>query len=518
MLPVHWLMAKDQSDPKSLDQSSHAAEARALDLDLPLHLDRASLLPLSRQLVRELRRAIEEGWLPPGTRLPPTRTLARAFGLSRHTVLNAYDELLSEGLLRGQVGSGTFVNEIVRLSASPDSLVPTSAPRWLRGEHIAAQISPPSTAAQIDFRAGQPEVAPLSNEAWRRAWRRVASEALPGEYAAAAGDPELRAQIAAYLTRSRSLPCTAQDILITSGTIQGLHLVARATLAVGDTVAFEEPGYRLARQVFQERGAVMLPVAVDGDGVRVSDLPETGTLPTLVYTTPSHQFPLGSRLSLPRRAALIAWAREHDALLIEDDYDGEFRYDAPPLPALASLDPARVVYLGTFSKVLSPALRVGYLVAPPALRGLVTELKSLTDYHTSWPVQRALVHFMASGDLDRHLQRMRRTYARKRAVLVRALSGLRGLARVRGLDAGFHVYLELDSALDAQEVADRAAQRGVVVSPLTPFYVGPAQVNALLLGYGGLSLEQIDTGGRILAEMLREMKDLKQSAESWRIG
>ena len=498
-------MAKDQSASKLPDQSCHRAEARALDLDLPLHLDRASALPLSRQLVRELRRAIEEERFPPGTRLPPTRTLARAFGLSRHTVLNAYDELLSEGLLRGQVGSGTFVSEVIRLPATPDPLGPACAPRWLRGEHIAAQISPPSTDTRTEFRTGQPEVAPLSDAAWKRAWRRVAFEALPGEYGAAAGDPELRAQIAAYLTRSRSLPCTAQDILITSGTIQGLHLVARATLAPGDTVAFEEPGYRLARQVFQERGAAVLPVAVDGDGLRVSDLPEAGALPTLVYTTPSHQFPLGSRLSLPRRAALVAWAREHDALLIEDDYDGEFRYDAPPLPALASLDPARVVYLGTFSKVLSPALRVGYLMAPPALRGRVTELKSLMDYHTSWPVQRALVHFMASGDLDRHLRRMRRTYARKRAVLMRALSGLHGLARVRGLDAGFHIHLELDRTLDAQVVADRAARRGVVVSPLAPFYVGPAQVNGLLLGYGGLSLEQIEAGGRILAEVLREM-------------
>lgn len=512
-------MAKDQSGPKQPDQSRHTEEARALDLDLPLHLDRASPLPLSRQLVRELRRAIEEGRLPPGTRLPPTRALARAFGLSRHTVLNAYDELLSEGLLRGQVGSGTFVDEVVRLPAAPDPTLPASAPRWLRGEHVTAQISPPSTTAvQIDFRAGQPEVAPLSDEAWKRAWRRVASEILPGEYAPAAGDSELRAQIAAYLTRSRSLPCTAQDIVITSGTIQGLHLVARATLAAGDTVAFEEPGYRLARQVFQERGAAVLPVAVDGDGLCVSDLPETGALPTLVYTTPSHQFPLGSRFSLPRRAALIAWARKHDVLLIEDDYDGEFRYDAPPLPALAALDPSRVVYFGTFSKVLSPALRVGYLVAPSALRSLVTELKSLTDYHTSWPVQRALVHFMASGDLDRHLRRMRRTYARKRAALVRALSGLGGLARVRGLDAGFHVYLELDRTLDAQGVADRAARRDVIVRPLAPFYVGPTQINGLLLGYGGLTLEQIKAGAGILIELLQEMTDPERCTELQGIG
>lgn len=365
------------------------------------------------------------------------------------------------------------------------------------------EISPAAPSSGIEFRIGQPSVAPLSDAAWKRAWRRVAALDLPSACTEAEGDPDLRAEVAAYLRRSRGLLCSAQDVLITTGTIQSLHLVARAVLRPGDVVACEEPGYRLARQVLRERGAVILPIAVDEDGLRTAQLPTGPDAPLLVYTTPSHQFPLGSRLSLPRRHALLSWAQEQDSLIVEDDYDGEFRYDTAPLPALASLDSSRVVYLGTFSKVLSPALRVGYLVGPPRLRERLIALKTLADYHTSWPVQRALAYFLQAGDLERHLGRMRRSYARKREVLVRELEPARFWARIGGLEAGFHVHLELDARFQAEEVARLAAAQGVHVSVLTPFYQGVPTSNGLLLGYGGLDLDQIASGARVLVSVLR---------------
>ncbi|ABF44217.1 regulatory protein MocR, putative (plasmid) [Deinococcus geothermalis DSM 11300] len=244
---------------------------------------------------------------------------------------------------------------------------------------------------------------------------------------------------------------------------------------------------------------------MDEDGLRVAELPVGEAAPTLVYTTPSHQFPLGSRLSLPRRHALLAWAQVQDSLIVEDDYDGEFRYDTAPLPALASLNPARVVYLGTFSKVLSPALRVGYVVGPPALRERLIALKTIADYHTSWPVQRALTFFLRVGDLERHLGRMRRVYARKREVLVRELAVLGSLAQVGGLEAGFHVHLNLDGRLDAVEVARRAQARGVRVNVLAPFYASGTGPGGLVLGYGGLEADQIERGARVLVEVMTDL-------------
>ncbi|UBV44741.1 PLP-dependent aminotransferase family protein (plasmid) [Deinococcus taeanensis] len=473
---------------------------------MPLHLERAGPLPVARQLSLQLQGAILNGQLHAGARLPSTRTLARVLNVSRGAVITAYEDLLATGYLVGRVGAGTYVSQDVPVASgiTPINVAAQGSPRWLRGQPVLPDVAPASRSDVIDFRVGQPAVARLSDAAWRRAWRRVAEEALPGAYADAAGDPELRAEVAAYLRRSRGVVCGPDDVVVTSGAIQGLHLVARAVLAPGDVVAFEEPGYRLARQVMREHGAIILPVPVDHDGLRVAALPAGVAAPTLVYTTPSHQFPLGSRLSLPRRRALLAWAHEHDGLIVEDDYDGEFRYDTAPLPALASLDPARVVYLGTFSKVLSPALRVGYVVAPPLLRERLTALKTMADYHTSWPVQRALAFFLRSGDLERHLARMRRVYARKRAVLVRELQGAKTVAKVGGLEAGFHVHLELDGRLDAAEVARLAGERGVQVSVLSPFYVEPTGANGLLLGYGGLEQAQIRHGARVLVEVMNQ--------------
>ncbi|WP_407571786.1 PLP-dependent aminotransferase family protein [Deinococcus altitudinis] len=475
-------------------------------IDVPLTLTPGIAETLTVQLTRQLRTAILEGQLAHGTLLPSTRTLAQVLGVARGTVMVAYDELLTEGFLTSRVGSGTRVSSgISSVPSLPRAPGTFSTARWLRKASIEPEVSPASVPGQIDFRVGQPTVAPLSNDAWRRAWRRAAEENLPGAYADAAGDPELRAELAAYLRRSRGLLCQADDLIITNGTVQGLHLIAQAVLQRGDAVAFEEPGYRLARQVLREHGGQIVPISVDEDGLEVATLPVGDSAPLLVYTTPSHQFPLGSRLSLPRRHALLAWAAQHESLILEDDYDGEFRYDTAPLPALASMSPGQVVYLGTFSKVLSPALRIGYLVAPPDLRERLIARKTVADYHTSWPVQRALAFFLQDGDLDRHLRRMRRWYARQRSLLVLELAAAGPLAQVGGLDAGFHLHLTLSSPVQAEAVVKEAAQRGVQLTTLRSSYLNGPGPEGLLLGYGGLTASQIVTGARNLVMVLQQL-------------
>jgi GntR family transcriptional regulator/MocR family aminotransferase len=358
---------------------------------------------------------------------------------------------------------------------------------------------------QIVFRIGRPYTSLIPAETWRRAWSDVANQLPPSFYGAPAGDERLRRAIADYLGRSRGVACEAADVVITSGALQALDLVARATLRPGDPVAIEEPGYPSARRVFTARGAESVPVPVDGDGLMVDALPEGEDAPLLVYTTPSHQYPLGARLSIRRRLSLLSWAERSDALIVEDDYDSEYRYDSPPLPALAGLDQAgRVVYIGTFSKVLSPALRLGYVVAPPPLRERLVRLKRLSDYHTPWPVQRALATFIESGGLERHIRRARRHYAEKRRIVADAFRPVADFATLRGLEAGIHVFLELDPALDADRVIQRAKEAGVVVESISEHYLGTPQLNGLLLGYGGLTLDEAERGSAILASAIHD--------------
>lgn len=473
-----------------------------LDLDLPLALDRAAHAPLQRQLREQLRRAILDGRLASGTRLPSTRTLARALGVSRTVTTSAYDELFAEGYLEGRRGSGTYVGSDLPSLPPPRPPMPDAAPRWLLNEPRVAREEPDSPQT-IAFRLGTPSISSLSPRIWREAWRTVTSRPLPDSYGALDADPALRTALALYLGRSRGLACTPEDILITAGATHALGLIARACLTPGDTVGFEEPGYPAARRILQAKGGRILPVPLDDDGMQVERLPHGTSAPPLVYTTPSHQYPLASRLSVSRRIALLSWAQANDSLIVEDDYDSEFRFDASPLPALASLDSAgRVAYIGTFSKVLTPALRVGYLVAPPLLRQSIEQLQYLTDEYVSWPLQQMLAAFISHGHLDHHIRRMRQQYARKRHTIAQTLAPIAHLAELRGLEAGLHAYLELRPDLNAQSVAQLARKRGVLVTVLDRYYLGTPDRSGLLLGYGSLDLPDIIRGATILAEVI----------------
>jgi GntR family transcriptional regulator/MocR family aminotransferase len=482
-------------------------------VDLPIRLDRTAEIPLGQQLIAQLRQAIAGGSLGPGARLPSTRALADALGVSRNLAVAAYDELFAEGYLEGRHGSGTYVASDLPVAAAGTLRAPTGERRWQRRPAPAlppsaiADTEPPP-AGVIEFKTGVPAIGLLPPAAWRQIWREALAGPPPDRYAPPAGDPELCLAIARYAGRTRGIACGPEDVVITTGAAQAFDLLVRATLAPGDTAACEEPGYPTARHLLLANGARIVPAPVDDDGLLVERLPTGPAAPLLVYVTPSHQYPLGGRLPVARRLALLAWASAHDGLIVEDDYDSEFRFDAAPLPALLSLDhDGRVAYIGTFSKSLTPTLRAGYLIAPPALRERVVTLKALTDRHTSWPIQRALLALIAGGQLDRHIRRVRRHYAAHRAILRDGLAPAAPFARLIGLEAGIHACLELAPrpGLTAARVAAAARVRGVLVTPLDEYYHGPPTRQGLVLGYGGLASDELVYGAAILATVIRTL-------------
>jgi len=479
-------------------------------MELPIHVDRASGRSLQAQIAGQLAAMMLDGLLPAGTRLPSTRALARDLGVSRNVILAAYDELFAEGYVEGRHGSGTFVVHDLPIQRPQACLPVESRRRWL-GKAAPPAVTPaPGSAGIVDFRLGRPSIEPLPERLWRGLWRELAAEPPEGMYGPPEGYPELRDAVARYLGRSRGLICDPASIVITSGSLQALNLIAQATLRPGDAVAFEEPGYTMSRAALQLHGACIAPVPVDDDGLDVAALEALSEPPLLAYVTPSHQYPTGARMPVARRLTLLDWARRNDSLIIEDDYDSELRYDAAPLPALASLEqsaadgaPARhVAYIGTFSKTLTPVLRVGYVVAPPELHARLVAIKRLTDFQTAWPLQKMLTAFINNDRLMRHVRRTRRRYAEKRALLAEIFAPLEGIATLQGLDAGLHAYLEFSGGLKACAVEAAARERGVLVSTIDEYFHGAPDREGILLGYGGLTLDQIEHGARLLVEII----------------
>jgi len=356
----------------------------------------------------------------------------------------------------------------------------------------------------VELRPGIPWVGGIDRTAWRRAWRGAGAEE-PAAAPEPQGSAALRGALTGYLRRSRAVRCEPEQIMVTRGVAGSLGLIAAALLRPGDRVGVEEPGYPAARAVFAAHGARLVPCPVDADGLVVNALP-AGL--RLVYTTPAHQYPLGGRLPVPRRQALIAWARGTGALIVEDDYDGEFRYDVGPLPALFGLDPGVVVYLGTTTKILTPALRVGWLVAEPELVARLVEAAGRLGEWAGGPAQRAVLGLVQTGDLERHIRRMRHEYARRRKAMTDGLSagvgaegaeGAGGVGRLLGEEAGMHMVLR--TARDAEEIARAAWQRGVAVATLARYYAGPVTTNGLVLGYGAASSGEITRACQILAAL-----------------
>lgn len=462
------------------------------DLPIALNLKRGVEQPLHAQLAEQLRTAALSGALPAGLTLPGSRTLAAGLGVTRGVVADAYAELVADGTLEAVVGQGTRISPgAAQIQSAQARGVDGGAPGWFVPPQVAP-VDGPRQPGGIHFRAGVATTATLDLRAWRQAWAAAARADVPGDYGDPAGEPELRAALAAFVGRSRGLGATSERVLVTAGSLQALNLILRL-LPPASAVLFEATGYRAARQAILDAGHTLIPLEQDGDGPVIT--PETPPA-RLAYVTPSHSFPLGGRMSVPRRLALLEWATQHDALIVEDDYDGEFRYGAPPLPTLASLDSqvSRVLYLGTLSKVLTPGLRTGFLIGPPALMPTLVRARTLLDSGHPLPVQHALLHLLKTGEVDRHIRRTRRWHAGVRAVLTRILEPLAPRATLGGIEAGLHVCLFLSPPLNARAVAAELSGRGVHVSTLDTYTFAGAVPNALLLGYGGLTIQQAEAG------------------------
>lgn len=409
-------------------------------------------------LERALRDAVRDGRLSPGTRLPATRRLAGELGISRNTVKAAYDQLVAEGYLTARQGSGTQVAPLPPVTAEP----PEAAAR--------------ARAPRFDLRPGSPDVGAFPAAAWLRALRRAIATApsLAYDYGDPRGRIELRTALSGYLGRARGVIAPPERIVITSGYVQGLALLTR--VLDGARVAMEDPGLPFHREVVRRGGGRVTPTPVDERGVRVGELGDVAA----VVVTPAHQYPTGVTLHPGRRRALTEWARARGALIVEDDYDGEFRYDRQPVGALQGMAPGQVVYLGTASKTLGPALRLGWMVLPPHLVDAVADAKLHSDHHTETIGQLALAELIDSHAYDRHVRACRLRYRRRRDLLLDRLGARRG---VRGIAAGLHALVEVG---DEAEVLARAAATGLAVGRLGEHWHEPSgdHLQGLVIGYG----------------------------------
>ncbi len=485
---------------------------------LTLPLDATAATPLFRQLYEGLRQSILDGTLAAGARLPGTRGLADELGVSRNTVLNAYEQLLAEGYLRGAIGSGTYVSctlpeEMIQVCRrqGPARLRSTKH-RALsqRGELLASMSSSVSCCGGVPrpFRPGIPALDAFPFDIWMRLvarhHRRPAPELLGYDHSA--GYAPLRSAIAAHLGPARAVRCEPEQVVITTGSQQGLDLIARLLLDPGDTAWIEDPGYPGARAALEGSGVQLVGVPVDSEGLDVAAGCKRCPRGRLVYVTPSHQYPLGVTMSLSRRIALLEWARQADAWVVEDDYDSEFRYSGRPLAALQGLDrDGRVLYIGTFGKPIFPSLRLGYLVVPPDLVDAFVAARAVSDRQAPSLTQAVLADFIHEGHFLRHIRRMRTLYEQRQQTLLRAARReLAGLLEVPACETGMHVMAWLADGWDDRQVSQASAQVGVEVPPLSSYCLKRSRRGGLLLGYAGWDGRQIRDAVRRLGAVLRD--------------
>ncbi len=487
-----------------------------------MYIRRSRAEPLTTQLYKGIRGAILSGALAPDSRVPSTRDLAQSEGVARNTALRVYEQLLSEGYLVQRRGAGTYVAPelpeklLTQLRTTPTTpTVPREPPRLSRRGQRLVPLAPTSwapvtPAVAVDFRYGPTALDDFPRQIWRRLLSRAAREtAAPHlDYGTPTGLSELREAICEYLTHSRAVGCRPDQVIVVHGSQQALALTGEVLLDPADRVLMEEPGYPGATLSFWAAGTKVVPGAVGPEGLDVRALAASMRGVRLAYVTPSHQFPTGGIMTLARRLALLEWAERTGAWIFEDDYDSEFRYGVRPVESLQGLDRhERVIYAGTFSKVLFPSLRLGYLVVPPALVDPFRAAKALADTGTGGLEQRALARFIRDGHFDRHLRRARARNGQRRAALVAALDEHLGdQVEVLGANAGLHVMLRLRDVPLAREneVIAEAERAGVrVYSPALFYSAARARPEAeLLLGYASLSLAQIRRGIARLANVL----------------
>jgi GntR family transcriptional regulator / MocR family aminotransferase len=505
--------------------------AAAFDLALP---PRGRGVPAYRWLYSSLRAEILHGRLRPGTLLPSTRDLASQYGLARGTIVNAFEQLKSEGYVEGIVGSGTHVSKVL-----PEKFLQVSSGKGASGEAAKSSMQKKPRPAISDyghrarlftgyenrptraFRANLPALDLFPTGLWTkitlRCLRRISRRQLMG--CDPLGYVPLREAVADYLSRSRGVRCVPEQVAIVAGVQEAIDLTARLLLNPGDQVCVENPGYPGAILAFEAFGAKIFCAAVDDEGIEIRKLPPSGV--RLVYVTPGHQFPLGTTMSLARRLELLEWARKSGAMILEDDYDSEYRYSGRPIPALQGLDESgSVLYAGSFSKVLFPALRLGYVVIPSALVDHFEAILSLTSRHAPLLEQLVLSEFIGDGHFGRHLRRMREIYAERLSVLLEeARLKLRGLLEISSVEAGLQTAGWLGSGIDAESAAVGCATRNVDVTPLNLYWRGRADREGLQMGFAALDAKEIRRGVRELAIALEgELKALHRTRSLKRLS
>ncbi|WP_322013291.1 PLP-dependent aminotransferase family protein [Paraburkholderia sp. J12] len=481
-------------------------------------LDRAAG-NLSRQLAQALREAVRRGDIPPGDALPSTRLLAASLQIARGTVIEAYEQLIAEGFLESKGGASTRVAQALAETHA------TGQPRAARRRVSQPGLPEPAAAfAQIarEFKPMPPVPFAISvpagltapGDAWRRLGNRLRARGpgAPAGYADPLGALPLREAIAGYVRKSRSVRCEPRQVIVTSGTQQGLFLACQVLLGPRDEAWVENPAYRGVTAILESTGHrdTTARVPVDEEGIDVDAGIRMAPHARAAFVTPSHQYPLGMPMSMARRNALLAWARKSNAWIVEDDYDSELRYQGYPFPSLQGLAPERVVYLGTFSKILFPSLRLGYVIAPDDLVDAFCGARVLMDRHPPNADQHVLAAFMSEGHLERHIRKVRNIYADHRAHLMATLDALlpRDLAWLEPGDQGMHVVLWLAPGVDDRKVVEQAANAGVAVRAVSPLYAAGTARPGLILGFGGFSKAQMTEATRRLAAVIADAATL----------
>lgn len=492
-------------------------------MDFLVVLDSQSNVPLHKQLYEEIRKAILSGRLARGQRVASTRALSESLGISRATVTLAYEFLLSEGYLQSTTGSGTYVcrqlpEALMRTDikdgkrrATLESSIPKRSSRRLSkyGAYLKERpwFAYGEDEPEIQFSFGRPD---MDQFPWK-IWIQIASQVTKKQELSlldcpskSAGFLPLRQAVVSHLAKSRAVNCSPEQVIIVNGSQQGIDLVTRVLIDRGDLVGIEDPGYIGAKKAFEVAGAQLLGFPVDTSGLVLDKLKEDPSLGSmkLLYLTPSHQSPTGVVLTLPRRLELLNWAQRTGTYLIEDDYDSEYRYSGRPTPSLIGLDNSEIViYIGTFSKTMFPALRLGYLVVPPGLVDVFAKAKFLTDRHSPLLQQQILAEFIRAGHFERHIRRMRTLYEHRRQVVVSALKNSFGeKVDVMGENAGINILIRIHERFDDEQFLKKARELGVGLVRTNEFYISNAPPHEFLLNYTGLKDEQIEEGVQRLAQ------------------
>ena len=475
---------------------------------LGIFIDHDADKSFTAQLCDQLRQKIRQGDITEGTRLPPSRKLAKEYGIARNVVIDVYEQLIAEGYLSAITGSGTYVAEGISKSSATDEQ------EFLFAEQAAGAMEIEGRSACsteedddcIDFMTGVPDLTLFPNKLWGKYLKAAAEDARPEQYdyADIMGDLALRLEIGKYLYRTRGMRCPPERIMIVAGSSEGLLLIAHAFHSLYRSIYIEEPTIDFAHKIFRQMNYQITPIDVDGAGMKVHEI-ESYKSDHLMLITPSHQFPSGSILSIQRRQLAVKLAKQADSYIIEDDYDGDFRLKGVPIPPLATLDPSRVLYLGTFSKTLAPGLRLGFIVIPQQhLVARLKEAREALNLRVPSIEQRALAQFMRDGRLDRHIHKMKRLYRHRRQLLKESIKRhFSDRAIVLGDEAGMHVLVEFkeDYGVDWQ----RSIEYGVRVYGVDDYYIkGGSYPRQILFGYGHVGNDQIEEGVRRLHQFVKE--------------